>query len=249
MATGIISLVNTVGGGGNRGTAATSETSTTNMNVSGGNLVVIALGFAGYSDNSTAPTDTAGNTYVECCFTETDGVASTIWYAANTIANSSDAITVHFSSATPYIAFVAAQYSGASTIESAGDAGDRGLHVVYVGNVGQFFAGSFGQFERCCNEQLGFGSLRSGTKLYQRGDLSGIGADIGFGRPDQRAGRIADCIGRRGEWRHRDSRHQRGLIPIRPRCHRPSSAKQSACDSGECSGSTELERISRSDQL
>ena len=114
-ATGIISLVNTVGGGGNRGTAASSQTSTTNMNVSAGNLIVVALGFAGYSDNSTAPTDTAGNTYVECCFTENNGVVSTIWYAANTIANSSDAITVHFSSATPYTAFVAAQYSGAST--------------------------------------------------------------------------------------------------------------------------------------
>ena len=107
--------MNTVGGGGNRGTAASSETSTTNMNVSGGNLIVVALGFAGYSDNSTAPTDTAGNSYVECCFTENNGVASTIWYAKNTIANSSDAIRVHFSSATPYIAFVAAQYSGVST--------------------------------------------------------------------------------------------------------------------------------------
>ena len=115
VGSGVISLVNTVRGGGNRGAAASSETSTTSMNVSGGNLIVAALGFAGYSDNSKAPTDTAGNTYVECCFTETNGVASTIWYAKNTIANSSDAITVHFSSATPYIAFVAAQYSGAST--------------------------------------------------------------------------------------------------------------------------------------
>ena len=89
-------------------------------------------------------------------------------------------------------------------VQSAGDAGDRGMHVVYLGYLGEFFAGSFGQFERCCNEQLGFGSLRSGTKLYQRGDFSGVGADIGFGRPYQRAGRITDCIGRRGEWRHRD---------------------------------------------
>ena len=93
-----------------------SETSTTNMNVSAGNLIVLALGFSGYSDTSTAPTDTAGHTYLECCFTENNGVASTIWYAKNTIANLSDAITVHFSSATPYIAFVAAQYRGASTI-------------------------------------------------------------------------------------------------------------------------------------
>ena len=108
-----ISLVNTVVGGGNRSTLATSQTSTTNMNLSAGNLVVITLGFAGPTDNSTAPTDTAGNTYVECCFTETNSVATTIWYAKSTIANSSDAITVHFTSSTGYIAFVAAQYSGA----------------------------------------------------------------------------------------------------------------------------------------
>ena len=204
MANGTISLVNTVGGGGNRGTAATSETSTTNMNVSAGNLVVIALGFAGYSDNSTAPTDTAGNTYVECCFTETNGVASTIWYAENTIANSSDAITVHFSSATAYIAFVAAQYSGARTSSPLETQAIGACTSCTSVTLGQFFAGGFGQSQRCCNEQLGFGGLRSGTKLYKRGDFSGVGADIGFGRPDQRAGRITDCIGRRREWWHRD---------------------------------------------
>ena len=71
-----ISLVNTVVGGGNRGTLATSQTSSTNMNVSAGNLIVIALGFAGVGDTSTAPTDTAGNTYVECCFTQTNSVAT-----------------------------------------------------------------------------------------------------------------------------------------------------------------------------
>ena len=99
VGSGVISLVNAVRGGGNRGTAASSEASTTNMNVSVGNLIVIALGFAG-TLHSTAPTDTAENSYVECCFTENNGVASTIWYAKNTIANSSDAIAVHFSSAT-----------------------------------------------------------------------------------------------------------------------------------------------------
>ena len=43
-----ISLVNTVVGGGNRATLTSSQTSTTNMNLSAGNLVVITLGFAGF---------------------------------------------------------------------------------------------------------------------------------------------------------------------------------------------------------
>jgi hypothetical protein len=157
-----ISLVNTVVGGGNRSTLATSQTSTTNMNLSAGNLVVLSLGFASYSDTSTAPTDTAGNTYVECCFTETDGVATTIWYAKNTIANSSDAITVHFSSSTGYIAFVAAQYSGASTSSP--------LETQAIGGCTSCSSVTSGSFSPAASGNLNVAAMNSSTSaVYTAG--------------------------------------------------------------------------------
>ena len=194
-----ISLVNTVVGGGNRGTVATSQTSTTNMNVSAGNLIVIALGFAGSSDTSTAPTDTAGNTYVECCFTETNAVATTIWYAKSTIANSSDAITVHFSSSTGYIAFVAAQYSGAdpsSPLETQAIGGCTSCSSV---TSGSFSPAASGNLNVAAMNSSAFGRIQRGNQLYKRGHLSGFSPDSGHGRPYKCTCRLANSIGRRRE--------------------------------------------------
>ena len=215
FANGTISLVSTVVGGGNRATLTTSKTSTTNMNLSAGDLVVITLGFAGSTDTSSAPTDTAGNTYVECCFTEINGVATTIWYAKNTVANSADAITVHFSSATGYIAFVAAQYSGADR--------SNPLETQAIGSCTSCLSVTSGSFSPAASGNLNVAAMNSSTSaVYAAGNnytneatSPGPAPTLGLERPNKCSCGFANCIDSIHRWWLRRRRHQRRLFPVR----------------------------------
>ena len=134
-------------------------------------------------------------------------------------------------------------------VESSGDPGDRGLHVVYVGNLGQFFAGGFGQPECCGDEQLGFCRLRSGTNYTNEATSPGSAPTLALeDRINAPAGSQTASVG--------GVNGGTEIVVISVASFRvgqgataPAAPTNLVATAGNAQVATELERIGRSDQL
>lgn len=103
-------LVNVTTGTGSGGATTIAATA---ASVSAGNLLVVGINHQ--TSTVTGIADLAGNTFASCAGPVTGAFVVELWYAANTIANASNVVTVTFAASTAARDIHVLQYSGAAT--------------------------------------------------------------------------------------------------------------------------------------